>query len=144
MYFDSAYLFKCYIDDADSRAVRRLAGNARVVYSSALCIAELACAIQRAVRERALRAEQASAAHAAFRAHVREGFILLIPVTESILYSVQARVSGLPPGVFIRSGDALHLATAEYAGFSEVWTNDRHMLNAASHFGVKGRTISKS
>ena len=69
---------------------------------------------------------------------------MLIPVTESVLYSVQARVSGLPPGVFIRSGDALHLASAEYAGFSEVWTNDRHMLNAASHFGVKGRTISKS
>jgi len=27
------------------------------------------------------------------------------------------------------------------AGFNEVWTNDRHLLAAAKHFGVKGRSL---
>ena len=34
--------------------------------------------------------------------------------------------------------DALHLACAEEHGFKEVYTNDRHMLQAARHFHVTG------
>ena len=43
-------------------------------------------------------------------------------------------VLDLPSTVFVRSGDALHLACAEEHGFQEVYTNDRHMLQAAKHF----------
>jgi predicted nucleic acid-binding protein len=40
----------------------------------------------------------------------------------------------------MRGGDAVHLATALEIGEREVWTGDRHMLAAAPHFGLIGRT----
>jgi predicted nucleic acid-binding protein len=141
IYFDSAYLFKCYVADPDSSAVRGVAGAADVVYSSALCLAEVACAMHRATRERFLLAEQASAARQAFQKHLREGVVSLIPVTESVLYAVQAHVAAMPRSVFLRSGDAVHLGTAAHSGFSEIWSNDKHLLRAAPHFGVKGRSV---
>jgi prevent-host-death family protein len=45
-----------------------------------------------------------------------------------------------PQDVPLRAGGALHLATALEVGEQEVWTNDRHLLGAASHFGIVGRS----
>lgn len=42
---------------------------------------------------------------------------------------------------FLRTADAIHLATACEAGERDVWTHDRHMLAAAADFGLTGRTI---
>jgi predicted nucleic acid-binding protein len=44
----------------------------------------------------------------------------------------------LPNSVFVRSGDALHLTCAAEQGFREVYTNDRHMLQAAKQFKLVG------
>jgi predicted nucleic acid-binding protein len=46
-----------------------------------------------------------------------------------------------PRDLFIRTADAVHLATAHEIGEREVWTNDRHMLAAAAYFGLAGRFI---
>lgn len=43
-----------------------------------------------------------------------------------------------PRTVFMRSDDALQLACAAEHGFEEVYTNDRHMLEAARYFHVSG------
>jgi hypothetical protein len=43
--------------------------------------------------------------------------------------------------VVLRSGDALHLACAEEHGFQEVFTNNRHMLQAARCFHVTGVNV---
>ena len=43
--------------------------------------------------------------------------------------------------VFLRSGDALHLACAEEHGFQEVYTNDRHMLKASRHVQLAGVNV---
>jgi predicted nucleic acid-binding protein len=42
--------------------------------------------------------------------------------------------------VYLRTGDALHLTTAMDFGESEIWTSDRHLLAAAGHFGLTGRS----
>lgn len=141
VYFDSAYLVKCYLTDPDSEKVRKLATGAGAIFSSAFCLAEVTCAVHRAVREKSLTASQAAEVRRAFSSHLREGFITLIPVSDSILYSVQDFVATMPANLFLRSGDALHLASAQLEGFSEIWSNDRHMLRAASHFGVAGRSV---
>ncbi len=140
IYFDSAYLVKCYLTDPDSEKVRKLAAKAVVISSSSLCLAEFACAVHRAVREKSIAARQGAEARQAFLAHVREGVIGLIPVSDKILDALLDHMSTMPSDLFLRSGDALHLASARQAGFSEIWTNDRHMLRAASHFGILGRS----
>ena len=50
-------------------------------------------------------------------------------------------MEGLPEDVFLRSADALHLTCAAANGFSAVYSHDRHLLNAAPHFGLEGRDI---
>ena len=59
-------------------------------------------------------------------------------VTSELVEKARKAVLDIPSTVFVRSGDALHLACAEEHGFEEVYTNDRHMLQAARYFHVAG------
>jgi len=52
-----------------------------------------------------------------------------------------ALMQTLPSTTFLRAGDALNLTTAMEVGESEIWSSDRHLLNAAGHFGLTGRSI---
>jgi predicted nucleic acid-binding protein len=142
VYFDSAYLVKCYIRDKDSRKVVGLVQSAETVYSSALCIAEVSCALHRGVREKAVTRGQAADLRRTFSEDLSSGIIQLIAVSDTILRSVETVAAGLPTSIFLRAGDAIHLASAQSAGFSEIWSNDRHMLLAAAHFGIAGRSVS--
>jgi len=76
-----------------------------------------------------------------FAEQTEEGIWKLLPVTETALRNTAASLLSAPGTLFLRAGDALHLQTAHDAGESEIWTNDRHMLAAAPHFGLKGRSV---
>jgi predicted nucleic acid-binding protein len=43
--------------------------------------------------------------------------------------------------MYLRAGDAIHLAAAQGAGFTEIWSNDRHLLQAAPAFGLTGKSV---
>jgi len=141
LYFDAAYVAKCYINEPDSKSVRKLGSGAEGLYSSALSVAELSCVFHRHVREGPLTERQAAELRGVFLKDLRDGVWVLLPVSENLLYRVEARVGSFPRSVPLRAGDAIHLVTAQEAGFPEIWTNDRHMLAAARYFGLTGRSV---
>jgi predicted nucleic acid-binding protein len=141
LYFDTAYLGKCYWNEPDGKLVRELARQADGLYSSAICIAEMACLAHRKVREGPIALADAVLRRDLFLDDVNKGVVTAVPVTERLLRRVEATTRGLPPTCYLRTFDALHLVTAADSGFIEVWTNDRHMLAAAPHFGLAGRSV---
>ena len=141
VYFDAAYLVKSYIEDPDSEKVRAMGRSAEIVFSSALSIAEVACARHRMVREKRIGKDQAAFLTKTFSDDVTIGLVRLIPVSDTILRLVETTIARLPASVYLRAADAIHLATAQQEGFSRIWSNDRHMLRAASHFGIVGSSV---
>jgi len=141
LYFDTAYLGKCYWNEPDGKLVRKLARRADGLYSSAISIAEMACLAHRKVREGPVTPADAIVRRDLFLDDVNSGAITAVPVTERLLRRVEAATRALPPSCYLRTFDALHLVTAADLGFAEIWTNDRHMIAAAPHFGLIGRSV---
>ncbi|MBZ5610547.1 MAG: type II toxin-antitoxin system VapC family toxin [Acidobacteriia bacterium] len=141
LYFDTAYVAKCYLNETDAKAVRKLATRATGLYSSAWCIPELACVFQRQIRESRLSKAEAAQVRALFLEDVGNGVWSLLPLSESFLHRVESLVASLPTSLYLRAGDAIHLAAAQGAGFSDIWSNDRRLLDAAAGFGLTGRSV---
>ena len=140
MYLDSAYIAKYYLNERDAEAVRRLIQGAESLVSSEWSLVEVTCAFHRHLRQGHLTTSQYQGLSRAFRKHIREELWILIPLTSRLLSRVSAAMDSLTSHVYLRSGDAVQLITAQDAGESEVWTSDRHMLAAAPHFGLTGRS----
>lgn len=141
VYFDAAYVAKCYLKEAGGADIRDLARSAAAVYTSALTIAEMSCVFHRHLRERTLNTRTAQEARDQFLDDLRNEIWTLLPITDRILRQVEFHVRRLPNNIFLRAGDAIHIVSAVDAGCNEIWTNDRHLLAAAAHFGVKGRSV---
>ncbi len=143
MYFDSAYIAKYYVNEPDAEAVRAIVLAAPSLRSSAWARLELSSVFHRHVREGSLTSGEAQERIDLFRTHVEEGYWELVPITEVLIHKAVTLIRTLPRHLPLRAGDALHVATALNAGEPELWTNDRHLLAAANHFGLTGRSVSR-
>lgn len=141
LYFDSAYIAKCYLNEADGPEVREVARGASGLYSSALCIAELACVFHRQVREGSIAPSMAAVLRGYFLEDIKNEVWALVPVTDRLLRQVEFLTRNLPVSCHLRAGDAIHLVSAVESGFEEIWTNDRHLLAAAACVGLQGRSV---
>jgi len=141
MYLDSAYIAKFYVNERDSDAVRELIRGADTLISSAWSLAEVTSVFHRHMREGALLPAHCRELARAFLKHVDSGVWNLVPVSEFLLKRVSSLVSTTPKEVYLRAGDAVHLTTARESGERELWTSDRHLLRAARHFGLEGRSV---
>jgi antitoxin (DNA-binding transcriptional repressor) of toxin-antitoxin stability system len=137
---DAAYVAKYYLNEPDSPRVRKNHPGRRLVDSSAWSIAEVSCIFHRYLSQGDLSAKQFHLLLREFLAHVDSELWTIVPVTAALIRRVTSRLAALPPEVFLRAGDAVQLVSALEAGEPEVCTNDRHMLAAALHFGLVGRT----
>src|SRR2546425_13224745 len=136
MYLDSAYIVKFYVNESDSGVVRSAIRGADVLVSSMWAVGEVACAFHRHMRKGSLNRIQFRELLDAFRAHVAKGLWTLLQVNEAVLRRMTSMIRAAPANIYLRAGDAIHLASAQESGEPEIWTNDRHLLAAAPHFGV--------
>ena len=144
MYFDTAYLAKCYLNEHGSKKVRDLAVSGGRIACCEFGRIELAATFHRNLR-------QATISSAEFRLiwkqfDLDEGSRLWnwLPVNPELLADVTKRFRKLAPSVYLRSADALHLACAAEHGFREIHSNDAHLLAAAKAFRIKGVNVVPS
>lgn len=138
IYFDSAYIAKCYLNEPGAEVVRGLAKTVLGLASCEWARLEFSSALQRSVRDSGVTAQQARQIRAQFKEDQKNQVWTWFPVTSELLSETAESLHRLPKEVMIRSGDALHLTCARSQGFKEIYTNDRHMLACAGHFGLKG------
>ena len=138
IYFDTSYLVRLYFDDPGADKVRALAATDNVA-CAAHGNAEMIAAFHRKLRDGVISPGSYSALLGQIRVHDKAGaFQWLAPGPET--YARIAEVYGrLPSSVFLRAADALHLATARQNDFRHVYSNDTHLLAAATHFGIEGK-----
>ena len=121
--------------------VREHAREARRIACCEIGKVELSAVFHRHLREKRLNARQYGVVVRQFEADLDQGLWLWLPSGSAMQAAAQKRYKGLPAKFFLRAADALHLACAEANGFSEIFTNDRHILAAAAAFGLQGRNL---
>src|SRR5437867_3561388 len=102
---------------------------------------EVSSVFHRKFREGAVDAAQHLALSLQLEQDVRGGVWSWLPINALLLDSVRLAFRTLPSTVFLRANDALHLVSAREKGFKEIHSNDRHLLAAAPHFGLRGVNV---
>jgi predicted nucleic acid-binding protein len=141
VYLDTSYIAKFYFNEPESPRVRELVRKAASIQSSVWTLAEFHAVLHRRLREGVSSPKDARELASRFFQHIEDGLWNLIPVNEALLRRTSALMLSAPRDLFVRTADAVHLTTAQDIGEHDVWTNDRHMLAAASYFGLTGRSV---
>ena len=141
IYFDSAYLLKCYLPELQAQLVRDLLVQHQTAASCVFAQMEFASGIRRAVREGKITHADAALVVSAMRQDDSFGLWTWLPLTPHIIQQVVHAFEMLPDSVNVRTGDAVHLVCARECGFSEIYSNDQHLLAAAPHFGLVGKNV---
>jgi predicted nucleic acid-binding protein len=141
IYCDTAYLLKYYVDEPGSIEVRRLIDAQVGVGSLSLGRLELAAAFHRKLREAQISKPTHKFLLEQFHKDNTSGLWTWFDTTQTLVEKASSKFSTLSSKVFLRASDALHLVCAREHGFREIYSNDRHLLAAAKHFGLKGRNV---
>jgi len=141
IYFDSTYLAKCYLPEAGHHEVRAVALKAGSLQSVALAKTEVASVFHRHLREGRLSKPEVAEYMHQFSQDCADGIVSFLSLTPELLDTAYSAYQALPASIFLRSADCLHLCAATEGGFKEIYSNDRHLLAAASHFGLRGINV---
>lgn len=141
VYFDSPYIPKCYLREHGTDAVLDLAEASDGRTSLVLAVAEVQAVFHRHLREGRLNQSGFCERCRRFDKDQRAGFWHWLPLDNDFVQRAAARFRELPPELFLRSADCLHLCAAHEDGFAEIHSNDRHLLAAAAYFGLAGVNI---
>lgn len=98
-------------------------------------------ALHRKRREGQLSETAHRAILAQFDQDQQAGLFHWLPLSPAVLLPASQTFRTLPPSVFLRTADALHLASAAENGFTDIYSNDHHLLAAAGEFGLNGVNV---
>ncbi|CAN5768042.1 hypothetical protein BH11VER1_BH11VER1_39700 [soil metagenome] len=141
LFFDASYLVRLYLEDTGFEEVRKLAAEAPALASAWHAQAEIIAALHRAFRKDRFTAERYLFAMNQFKLEQHSRHFVWCALTDKVQARLEKAFQSAPSSTFLRSADALQLACAAEHGFKEVYSNDRHFLAAAHHFGLKGINV---
>ena len=141
IYFDTAYILKCYVKEIGWEQVRALACEHDRIACSVHGRLELHAAFHRKLREGELTERQLDIIRRQLSVDESVRVWRWIPLSATIMNAVVDTFAGLSEDVFLRTGDAVHLVSAREFGCAAVYSNDRHLLAAAPHVGLTGRDV---
>jgi predicted nucleic acid-binding protein len=141
IYLDTSYILKCYINEPGTSQVLALVQGGSGCSSALHGRIEFWSGIHRHVRDKKTSIQQARSIWRQFEQDERSGIWRWFALTEGVVKRACGAFEKLAPNVFLRSGDALHLACAAENGFLDVYSGDRVLVAAASHFGLNGISV---
>jgi predicted nucleic acid-binding protein len=141
LFFDTTYLVKLHWREPGSSEVLAEAVTADEIVCSLHGRAEFYSVGLRKLREGQATPATIAGVFRQFNADIASGDILLLSLTEAIIDRVEAVSATAPATTYLRAADALHLATAAENGFTEIHSNDKHLLAAAPLFGLAGVNV---
>ena len=141
IYFDSCYLAKLYLMEADSARVRTRAETSDGVACCATGRGEVVATFHRHFREQRLTQREFRQLAAQVEVDLDAGLWTALPVTSSLIEAQAHQMAVLPREVFLRAADALHLACVAEAGLHEIYSSDRRLVAAAPYFGLRAVTL---
>jgi predicted nucleic acid-binding protein len=141
IYFDTAYLAKCYLNEHGSGEVRDLALSDGRVSCCEYARVELSATFHRNLRQKTITPSEFRMIWNQFDLDEEKKLWTWLPLDAELLADVTVRFRKLSPAVYLRSADAVHLACAVEHGFKKIHSNDGHLLEAAKAFGIKGVNV---
>ena len=140
IYWDTSCIVRFLVQDPGWQTVSQLADTDEIACSRHGEV-ETVAAFHRKLREARLSPNQFAAIINTFAQECKNGGYHWLSITPAVVERAQKVYSSLPATTALRAGDALHLACAAENGFKEIYSNDKHLLNAASHFGLIGKNV---
>ena len=138
-YWDTSSLVKLSIAEADSLQFQRLAGSAARVVTANIARLEARTVFRRREAEGALPAGEAAVLSADMDRDVAHGRVVIqaadLDVERQFTKVLEKCFSQTPP-LFIRTNDALHIASAIVAGEAEFVTSDLRQRTAVQLMGL--------
>ncbi|GEP43482.1 type II toxin-antitoxin system VapC family toxin [Brevifollis gellanilyticus] len=140
-YYDVSYLMKLQCSEHGSTEVGLHVRTMDVIYCCMHGRAEFVSACHRKIREGAATPAQLEAFLAQMEADTAAGGLCWLPLTDSVIQRVEAAYRQATTATYLRAADAMHLACAAENQFTEIYSNDRHLLAAAPLFGLTGLNV---
>ena len=141
IYFDTAYLLKCYVEEPGSAPVRAFARDCERIACSVYGRLELHAALHRRLREGRLTAPHLDVVLRQLSVDESVRLWEWLPLTSAVMTAVADTYGSLPRDVVLRTGDAVHLLSAREHGLRQVYSNDRRLLAAAPYVGMTGLDV---
>jgi len=141
IYFDTAYLLKCYVEEPGSEPVRAFARDCERIACSVYGRLELHAALHRKLREGRLTAPHLDVVLRQLSVDESVRLWEWLPLTAAVMTAVADTYGSLPRDVVLRTGDAVHLLSAREHGLRKIYSNDRRLLAAAPYVGMTGLDV---
>ena len=143
IYFDTAYLLKCYVAEPGCEPVRAFARDSERIACSVYGRIELYAALHRKLREGRLTRRHLDVVLRQLSVDESVRLWQWLPLTTAVMTAVADAYASLPRDVFLRAGDAVHLLSAREHGLREIYSNDRRLLAAAPYVGMTGLSLPR-